>query len=78
MTTAPALHQISGLSATLETQLTEMRQVQPKIIERYTNVANSKPLPIECVIDSDRLRELNAAVQAANTRKPGQPMPASK
>lgn len=69
---------LQGLSVTLESQLTEMRQAQPKIIERYTNVANTKPLPANCVIDSDRLRELNAAVQAANSRKSGQPMPASK
>lgn len=69
---------LQGLSVTLETQLTEMRQAQPKIIERYTNVANTKPLPADCVIDSDRLRELNSAIQAANTRKSGQPMSASK
>ena len=68
---------LQGLSVTLETQLTELRQAKPQIIERFNRVAIQNPLPANCVIDPDRLRELNAAVQAANTRKPGQPMPAN-
>lgn len=69
---------LQGLSVTIEAQLNEMRLVKPQIIERYTNVAVKNPLPVDCRIDSDRLRELNSATQAANTRKPSQPMPASK
>lgn len=66
---------LQGLSVTLETQLTELRQAKPQIIERYNRVVVEKPLPAGCFIDPDRLREINAASQAANSRKPGQPMP---
>lgn len=68
---------LQGLSVTLETQLSELRQAKPQIIERFNRVTIEKPLPADCVVDPDRLRELNAAVQAANSRKPGQPMPAN-
>lgn len=68
---------LQGLSVVLETQLTELRQAKPQIIERFNRVAIQNPLPSTCVIDADRLRELNSAIQAANTRKPGQPMPAN-
>lgn len=68
---------LQGLSVALETQLTELRQAKPQIIERFNRVAIQNPLPTSCVIDPDRLRELNSAIQAANTRKSGQSMPAN-
>lgn len=58
---------LNGLSQTLERQLTALREAQPKIIERYNRVVVEKPLPADCLIDSGRLRELNAAIEAANT-----------
>ncbi len=58
---------LNGLSQTLEKQLTALREAQPKIIERYNRVVIEKPLPSDCFIDSDRLRELNAAIEAANS-----------
>ena len=69
---------LNGLSQTLERQLTALREAQPKIIERYNRVVIEKPLPADCFIDSDRLRELNAAIEAANTSKPGQSLPDSR
>lgn len=69
---------LQGLSVTLEAQLTEMRQAKPQIIERYNRVVIEKPLPADCVVDPDRLRELNAATQAANTRESRKSVPANK
>lgn len=60
---------LNGLSQTLERQLTALREVQPKIIERYNRVVIEKPLPADCIIDSGRLRELNTAIKAANTNQ---------
>jgi hypothetical protein len=60
---------LHDLSTTLQAQITSMLDAKPKIIERYNNVIIEKPLPAGCVIDTDRLRELNSAVEAANTRK---------
>lgn len=58
---------LNGLSQTLERQLNALREAQPKIIERYNRVVIEKPLPVDCIIDSGRLRELNAAIEVANT-----------
>ena len=69
---------LQGLSQNLELQLTALRDAQPKIIERFNRVIIEKPLPADCVIDSDRLRELNAAISAANTGKSGQPLPGGR
>ena len=65
---------LQGLSQNLELQLTALRAAQPKIIERFNRVIIEKPLPADCFIDSDRLRELNAAISTANTSKSGQPL----
>ena len=65
---------LQGLSQNLEAQLSTLREAQPKIIERFNRVIIEKPLPADCVIDSDRLRELNAAISTANSSKSGQPL----
>ena len=69
---------LQGLSQNLELQLTALREAQPKIIERFNRVIIEKPLPADCFIDSDRLRELNAAISTANTSKSGQPLPGGR
>ncbi len=69
---------LQGLSQTLETQLTTLREAQPKIIERYNHVVIEKPLPSDCIIDADRLRELNAAISTANSSKSGQSLSAGR
>ena len=63
---------LQGLSQNLEAQLSTLREAQPKIIERYNRVVIEKPLPGDCIIDADRLRELNAAITTANSSKLGQ------
>ena len=63
---------LQGLSQNLELQLTALREAQPKIIERYNHVVIEKPLPGDCTIDTDRLRELNAAISTANSSQYGQ------
>ncbi|MDF0605302.1 hypothetical protein HZU77_006515 [Neisseriaceae bacterium TC5R-5] len=57
---------LHGLSTVLETQLVQLRQTQPKIIERYNRVVEKQALPVDCHLDADRLRELNTAIIAAN------------
>ena len=69
---------LQGLSQNFELQLTALREAQPKIIERFNRVIIEKPLPADCVIDSDRLRELNAAISTANAGKSGQPLPSGR
>lgn len=69
---------LQGLSASLEAQLAAIRDSKPKTIERYENVRNKAPLPTVCIIDADRMRELNSAIQTANTSKSSQPMPSNK
>ncbi len=66
---------LQGLSQNLELQLMALREAQPKIIERYSRVVIEKPLPADCVIDADRLRELNAAISSANSSKSDQSLP---
>jgi hypothetical protein len=61
---------LQGLSVTIETQLEQLRSLAPDFIERYENVVNKTPLPTNCFISVDRLRELNAASEAAHTGKP--------
>ena len=69
---------LQGLSQNLELQLTALREAQPKIIERFNRVIIEKPLPADCLIDSDRLRELNAAISTANTSKSSQSLPGGR
>lgn len=69
---------LQGLSVSLEAQLAAIRDAKPKTLERYENVRNKTPLPSICIIDSDRMRELNTAIQTANSGKSGESMPASK
>lgn len=61
---------LHDLSTTLQAQITSMLDAKPKIIERYNRVIVEKPLPDGCIIDTARLRELNAAIETANARKP--------
>jgi hypothetical protein len=68
-------NKLTGLSTTIEAQLVTLREQTPKIVERYTNVTQKTPLPVDCRLDADRLRALNEAVTAANTRKPSHAVP---
>ncbi|MBV8282006.1 MAG: hypothetical protein JO347_08080 [Candidatus Eremiobacteraeota bacterium] len=60
------------LSQRIEATLSALRQAQPKILERYNHVVEKQPLPFDCRPGADRLRELNAAIEAANAAASGQ------
>lgn len=68
-------HRLSILANELETRIAELRDVQPKIIERYNRVVVEKPLPVDCRLDSDRLQHITSAIEAANSGKPSEPLP---
>lgn len=60
-------HRLSIIANELERQVEELRQAQPKIIERYNNVIIEKPLHIDCRIDTDRMQHITSAIEAANS-----------
>ncbi|OHX20524.1 hypothetical protein [Chromobacterium sphagni] len=60
------VERLQALSVLIENKLDALRQAQPKIIERYNHVVEKSPLPADCRPGADRLRELNAAIEAAN------------
>ena len=53
---------LQGLSTVIENQLAEFRAIEPKVIERYTNVVTQIPLPATCRVDSERMRTINSAI----------------
>lgn len=59
----------------LEARIATMRDIQPKIIERYHRVVVTNPLPADCRLDPERLQLITRAIEAANTGKPGEPVP---
>ncbi|QND86372.1 Uncharacterized protein ChrSV_4146 [Chromobacterium vaccinii] len=63
---------LHALSQRIEASLSALRQAKPQIIERYNHVVEKQPLPAECRPGADRLRELNAAIEAANAAASGQ------
>lgn len=69
---------LQGLSVIIENQLAEFRAIEPKVIERYTNVVVQKPLPAMCLVDPERLRSINAAIASANSSQSSKSLPASK
>ncbi len=68
---------LGGISDTLEGALVALRDVKPKIIERYTRVEVQSPLPAGCRIDAERLQHINEAGRMANAAgQPGTAVPA--
>lgn len=66
---------LAQLSDELEKRISDLRDVQPKIIERYNRVVVEKPLPVDCRIDDERLQHIARAIAAANSGQPGKPVP---
>ncbi|WP_230623469.1 hypothetical protein, partial [Chromobacterium subtsugae] len=58
------VERLQALSVLIENKLDALRQAQPKIIERYNRVVENQPLPADCRPGPERLRELNAAIEA--------------
>lgn len=70
---------LTGLSEKLERSADELREAEPKIIERQTRVEIQNPLPADCVIPADGLRNINDAIDAANAaRQHGKAVPADR
>ncbi|MEO2218382.1 hypothetical protein ABGV49_15065 [Chromobacterium vaccinii] len=59
-------------SIDIEAWLDQLRDAKPKIIERYNRVIETQPLPADCRPGPERLRELNAAIDAANAAIAGE------
>jgi len=59
----------------LEARIATMRDIQPKIIERYNRVVVQNPLPADCRLDPVRLQLITRAIEAANSGEPGKPVP---
>jgi len=60
---------INAQTATLQAKLTELENASPKIVTQYRDRIVKVPLPADCRIDADRLRNLQAAVSAANAAR---------
>lgn len=63
------VNRLTGLSERMETAADELRAAEPKIIERFTRVEVKNPLPADCVIPADGLRDINDAIGAANAAR---------
>ncbi|MEO9386472.1 hypothetical protein [Chromobacterium phragmitis] len=59
-------------SVDIEAWLDQLRDAKPKVIERYNRVVEMYPLPADCRPGPERLRELNAAIDAANAAIAGE------
>lgn len=57
---------LNKASIEIEARLDQLRDAKPKVIERYNRVVEMHPLPVDCRPGPERLRELNAAIEAAN------------
>ncbi|MGC0151868.1 hypothetical protein ACPRNU_05355 [Chromobacterium vaccinii] len=66
------VNRLHSVSVVIEQRLDQLREAKPKIIERYNRVIESHPLPADCRPGAERLRELNAAIAAANAAIAGQ------
>lgn len=69
------VERIATLSDQLEAKISELRDVQPKIIERYNRVVVEKPLPADCRLDDERLQHITRAIEAANSIQPSKLLP---
>jgi len=65
-----ALADVQADAAVIRTAATEFAAIQSTLAPRMTaltkELRNAKPLPAGCVPDADRVRNLDAAIEAAN------------
>lgn len=66
---------LAQISDVLEVRIAALRDVQPKIIERYNHVTVQNPLPADCRLDPERMQLITRAIEAANSGEPGKPVP---
>lgn len=69
-----ALADVQADAAVIRTAATEFAVIQSTLAPRMSaltkELRNAKPLPVGCVPDADRVRNLDAAIEAANKSIP--------
>jgi len=69
-----ALTDLQADTATIRQAATELATIQsilaPRMSALTKELRNAKPLPVGCVPDADRVRNLDAAIEAANNSIP--------
>lgn len=62
---------LQGVADKVQARIDNLAAVRPTIVERYRETALSNPLPAGCRPGADRLRDINAAIVAANAAAAG-------
>lgn len=62
---------LQGVADRVQARIDNLAAIRPSIVERYRETILSNPLPAGCRPGSDRLRDINAAIGAANAAAAG-------
>lgn len=62
---------LQGVADKVQARIDHLAALRPTIVERYRETVLSNPLPAGCRPGSDRLRDINAAIAAANAAAAG-------
>lgn len=62
---------LQGVADRVQARIDNLAAVRPTIVERYRETALSNPLSAGCRPGADRLRDINAAIGAANAAAAG-------
>ncbi len=57
---------LQGVADSVQARIDNLAAVRPTILERYRETIVREPLPAGCRPGPDRLRDINAAIEAAN------------
>lgn len=57
---------LQGVADKVQARIDNLAALRPTIVERYRETVLSNPLPAGCRPGPDRLRDINAAIDAAN------------
>jgi hypothetical protein len=60
---------INAQDAALQAKIKDLQNEQPKIVTQYRDRVVKVPLPRDCHLDTDRLRNIQAAIHAANAAR---------
>lgn len=60
---------INAANDTLQAKIKDLQNEQPKIITQYRDRVVKVPLPADCHLDTDRLRNIQAAISSANAAR---------
>lgn len=58
---------LQGVADRVQARIDNLAAVRPTILERYRETIVREPLPAGCRPGPDRLRDINTAIEAANT-----------